>query len=68
MEELKTSNVHLIRGDCLRIMDMLIEQGTQLDLILCDPPYGNMNGAELDGWKNETLEWDIAINPEDIYI
>ena len=58
----------LYKGDCLEIMDKLIEQEVQIDLILCDPPYGNMNGAELDGWKNATTEWDTAINPEDIYI
>lgn len=49
-------------------MDKLIEQGVRVDLILCDPPYGNMNGAELDGWKNQTTQWDIAIKPKDIYI
>ena len=68
MDEVKTNNIHLIKGDCLEIMNKLIEQEVQIDLILCDPPYGIMNGAELDGWKNATIEWDIAINPEDIYI
>ena len=68
LDEIKTNNVHLIKGDCLEIMNKLIEQEVQIDLILCDPPYGIMNGAELDGWKNATIEWDIAINPEDIYI
>ena len=68
MDEVKTNNIHLIKGDCLEIMNKLIEQEVQIDLILSDPPYGIMNGAELDGWKNETIEWDIAINPEDIYI
>lgn len=57
----------LMKGDCLEKMDKLISQGVQLDLILCDPPYGNMNGAGLDGWENATTEWDIAINPNDIY-
>ena len=68
MDEVKTNNIHLIKGDCLEIMNKLIEQEVQIDLILCDPPYGVMNGAELDGWKNATIEWDIAISPEDIYI
>ena len=44
--------VQLYKGDCLEIMDNLIEQEVQIDLILCDPPYGNMNRVELDGWKN----------------
>lgn len=63
-----SNNIKLYNDDCLEVMDRLIEQGTQIDLILCDPPYGIMKGARLDGWKNATTEWDIAIKPKDIYI
>ena len=59
--------IQLFKGDCLEIMDKLIERGVKVDLILCDPPYGNMNGTELDGWKNQTTQWDIAIDPKEIY-
>ena len=59
--------IQLFKGDCLEIMDKLIERGVKVDLILCDPPYGNMNDAELDGWKNQTTQWDIAIDPKEIY-
>ena len=62
------SNIKLIHGDCLEQMDKLIKQGIQIDLILTDPPYGNMKGANLDGWKENDTNWDIAINPEDIFI
>ena len=44
------SSPSLYKGDCLEIMKTLPEKS--VDLILCDPPYGNMNGAELDSWKN----------------
>ena len=27
-------------GDCLEVMDRLIEQGITVDMILTDPPYG----------------------------
>ena len=33
-----------------------------IDLILCDLPYGTMKGAGLDGWKNQTTEWDNQLN------
>ncbi len=30
----------LYLGDCLEVMDKLIEQGVVVDMVLCDPPYG----------------------------
>ena len=30
----------LYNGDCLEVMDKLIEEGTKVDCILTDPPYG----------------------------
>ena len=30
----------LYNGDCLKIMDKLIEEGIKVDMILTDPPYG----------------------------
>ena len=30
----------LYNGDCLEIMDRLIEEGVKVDCILTDPPYG----------------------------
>ncbi len=32
--------INLINGECLEEMDKLIEQGVQVDSIICDPPYG----------------------------
>ena len=34
------SEIKLYQGDCLEIMDKLIEQGIKVDCILTDPPYG----------------------------
>ena len=34
------SNYVLLNGDCLEIMDYLIEYNIQIDCILTDPPYG----------------------------
>jgi site-specific DNA-methyltransferase (adenine-specific) len=35
-----TENYKLYLGDCLEVMDKLIEQGVVVDAIICDPPYG----------------------------
>jgi len=58
-------NIELIQGNCLTESDK-IESGT-VDLILTDLPYGNMNGAGLDGWKNNKTGWDFAIEPKKVY-
>ena len=34
------SNYVLLNGDCLEVMDYLIEHDVQVDCILADPPYG----------------------------
>ena len=33
--------MELYHGDCLKVMDELIEKGIKVDMILCDPPYGS---------------------------
>ena len=40
----------LYQGDCLEVMDKLIEQNIQVDMILCDPPYGTTRS-----------KWDVII-------
>ena len=32
--------IQLYQGDCLEVMDKLIEQGVKVDTIITDPPYG----------------------------
>ena len=34
------SKIDLYKGDCLEVMDRLIEQGIKVDAIITDPPYG----------------------------
>ena len=34
------SDIKLYNGDCLKVMDELIEQGIKVDAIITDPPYG----------------------------
>ena len=33
-------NLQLYHGDCLDVMDLMIEDNTKVDMILCDLPYG----------------------------
>lgn len=55
--------VNLYKGDCLTEHER-IESGS-VDLILCDPPYGNM---DTDGGRRLGINgWDIAINPADLF-
>ena len=55
----------LLQGDCLELMKD-IPSGS-VDLVLTDPPYGTMKGAELDGWNGQTTEWDTAIEPTKLF-
>lgn len=55
--------MRLIQGDCLKIMEDLIEEGVKVDLILTDPPYGTVKGLKLDGWGEKSINWDNEINP-----
>ena len=57
--------VDLRLGDCLELMKDIPEGS--VDLVLTDPPYGTMKGAALDGWKNQTTQWDKAIDPVKIF-
>lgn len=46
----KDKNVMLFNGDCLEVMDKMIEKGTRVDAIVTDPPYkttkrGNSGGT-----------------------
>lgn len=34
------NNSHLIQGDCLEVMQWLIDNDVKVDAIITDPPYG----------------------------
>ena len=38
--KIKTDNYEIYKGDCLDVMDKLIEQGVKVDVVITDPPYG----------------------------
>ena len=51
----------LYHGDCLEVMAQLPDGA--VDAVICDPPYGNMKGAGLDGWTDGKTDWDDALEP-----
>ena len=50
------SNIQLYNGDCLEIMDNLIQQGIKVDAIITDIPYGTTH-----------CKWDSIIPFEDMW-
>lgn len=49
--------IDLYNGDCLDIMDKLIEDGIKVDAIITDPPYGTT-----------ACKWDNVIPFEDMWL
>ena len=54
----------LINADCLVEMDKLIAEGVKVDAIICDPPFGTVNGMVLKGQTKDTTKWDEIIDHE----
>ena len=52
--------MNLINGDCLQEMKN-IPDGS-VDMIMTDPPYGTVKGADLDGWTEGKTDWDETID------
>jgi len=48
--------LQLYHGDCLEVMDLMIEDKTKVDMILCDLPYGTT-----------ACKWDTIIPFEDLW-
>lgn len=51
------SNIKLIQGDCLEIMDNLISQNITVDAIITDPPYGTT-----------ACKWDTVIPFDEMWL
>jgi DNA modification methylase len=47
------NNIQLYHGDCLEIMDKLIEQGVKVDAIITDPPYNISKANNFHTMKNK---------------
>jgi len=47
----------LHNGDCLEVMDKLIEQGVKVDAIITDPPYAKTRG-----------KWDVVIDSKEMWL
>lgn len=49
--------INLLKGDCLKVMDELIEEGVLVDAIITDPPYGTT-----------TCKWDSVIPFDEMWL
>lgn len=49
-------NIRLYNGDCLELMDRLIEKGVKVDAVITDPPYGTT-----------ACKWDSVIPFEEMW-
>ena len=50
-------NVKLYNGDCLEVMDKLVEEGVVVDAIITDPPYGTT-----------ACKWDTVIPFDEMWL
>ena len=51
------SEIRLIHGDCLEVMDQLIEEGVKVDCVITDPPYGTT-----------ACKWDTIIPFDEMWL
>ena len=61
MDEVKTNNIHLIKGDCLDVMPKKIDSNI-VSLIVTDPPYG----IDYKSNKRVKKNFDKILNDNDI--
>lgn len=46
--------IELYNGDCLEVMDKLIERGVKVDCVITDPPYKTISGVIRKGYLINT--------------
>lgn len=63
-----TKHYALYNGDCLNVMDDLINQGITVDAIITDPPYGMNYKSNRRKDKYNKIENDAALDFLDEYL
>ena len=53
--------IDLYNGDCLEVMDKLIEEGVTVDAIITDPPYGMSFQSNYRKEKYEKIKGDDSL-------
>jgi len=51
-----------MHGGCLERMKEIADGS--VDAIICDPPFGTVKGAGLDGWGGSKTDWDETLDHE----
>lgn len=57
----KTDLTTIYNGDCLEVMDYLIEQGIKFDAIITDPPYGMNYDRHIKEKKHDKIKNDTSL-------
>ncbi|WP_406617877.1 DNA-methyltransferase [Mycoplasmopsis lipophila] len=59
----------LINGECIEVMNSLINNSIIVDHIITDIPYGTVQGLSIEGWKNKLSipKWDIVIDKHKMF-
>ena len=52
---IKTDNYEIYNYDCIEMMDLLIAEGTQVDLTVTSPPYDDLRDYE------KSLVWNFDV-------
>ncbi len=57
-------NFILINGECMTVMNYLINKDIVVNHIITDIPYGTVQGLSIEGWKNKgnVPTWDYPID------
>ena len=59
------TTVKLINGDCLIHSESI--ESASVDLICTDLPYGTIHNIDLKGWDFNNSNWDIALDPKEVF-
>ena len=59
--EVKIVSIDLYNGDCLEVMDKLIEEGVKVDTIITSPPYNIGKEYEKKEELNIYLDWQKKV-------
>lgn len=56
--EIVKDNIRLIHGDCIEILQLLIDEGVKVSTVITDPPYGTV-GCSWDNIIPFDIMWDL---------
>ena len=58
--------MELIHGDAFEQLNKMIKNGVRVDALISDPPYGTIQGMQLQGSKHK-VGWDVKIDWDEFF-